>query len=322
MHTIYGVDLHLDLKEAQDDSDNQELLDIGIDLGDGREEHIIVYEGDNAQKVADGFCQKHNLDDRQHKLLVGQIKDAMEEELRNRLAGGAAHDENPQQKPAQALYEDPISENVEEDDITEHNNISQAVNKIPVMGTRLAIRSLAVTPPKPPPAVAIGVAKSEASEKQRKPEDGWEKMVGRKLRQQVSVGKEAADVRPLFPDDLRGEAADLLEADSKLKRGASQGEIGRGLGLYERGMKTKANLQKLARDKAKERKQKEMEGVTFRPTINKAAKYLNKRVGQKRPEDRMLEQVKRAQEKQEQLKQSMEKAGVAQCTFKPEINKK
>ena len=99
-------------------------MDIGIDIGNGKEEHVFVYEGDNAQDVANKFCVKHKLDPKQKIVLVNQIKKAMEEELNNRS-----------QNQAQNIYNEAISENVNEDEPSDRH--SNALARIPVLGARL-----------------------------------------------------------------------------------------------------------------------------------------------------------------------------------------
>eukprot|EP00826_Nyctotherus_ovalis_P015570 TRINITY_DN1443_c0_g1_i2.p1 TRINITY_DN1443_c0_g1~~TRINITY_DN1443_c0_g1_i2.p1 ORF type:complete len:524 (-),score=112.46 TRINITY_DN1443_c0_g1_i2:255-1826(-) len=96
------------------------LLDIGINLGKGQEEHIIVREGDIPQGIAEAFCRNHKLGPKQKAILIEQIERAMCRELRSASTYSNTCDDN-------------ISENV--DDMNEqHERIN---NKIPSLKTRL-----------------------------------------------------------------------------------------------------------------------------------------------------------------------------------------
>eukprot|EP01022_Parablepharisma_sp_SALTPOND_P011086 TRINITY_DN145_c0_g1_i2.p1 TRINITY_DN145_c0_g1~~TRINITY_DN145_c0_g1_i2.p1 ORF type:complete len:898 (+),score=107.33 TRINITY_DN145_c0_g1_i2:782-3475(+) len=313
--------------EEENKSEN-ELLDIGIDLGDGKEEHILVYEGDNAQDVADTFCLKHKLDPRQKAILVDQIKKAMEDELRNRTPN-----------PTQNIYNETISENVDEDDSSEHHVSIGA--KIPVLGARLSNRtggtgytanSRKSDPIKPPT---------------KKPEqENWESIVGTKLRQKVSkpvstAKNTTAQASTKYPSTIHtarqptaapsppiqcvelspSQSSDLISLENRFKRGNSVGDIGRGVSLYERGIKKKAMHARIAKEKINERRIKEMEGVTFKPSINSSAKSIKSYI-KKKPEERLMCHLKVVQEKQEKIKHDVSKEWEAKHPFHPTINKR
>jgi len=89
------------------------LLDLGINLGKGQEEHIIVRVGDTPEGIAEAFCLNHKLGPKQRAMLIEQIRKAMCEELK--------------------ICED-ISENVDD----EHESFN---NKIPCLNTRLKRRN-------------------------------------------------------------------------------------------------------------------------------------------------------------------------------------
>ena len=82
------------------------LLDIGINLGKGPEEHIIVHEGDTPEGVAESFCLNHKLGPKQKAMLIDQIQKAIKEEL------------NPQLSQIYPNISEAISENIN-DDITD-----------------------------------------------------------------------------------------------------------------------------------------------------------------------------------------------------------
>eukprot|EP00826_Nyctotherus_ovalis_P035592 TRINITY_DN3068_c0_g2_i1.p1 TRINITY_DN3068_c0_g2~~TRINITY_DN3068_c0_g2_i1.p1 ORF type:complete len:530 (+),score=60.49 TRINITY_DN3068_c0_g2_i1:116-1705(+) len=97
-----------------EDRSGAELLSIAINLGNGKEEHLMVYEGDNPQEVTDAFCLKHSLNLKQRMVLITQIKTAMEEELRSRLNVEGSE--------------------IIDDDIDEHNG--DAMANIPIMSAK------------------------------------------------------------------------------------------------------------------------------------------------------------------------------------------
>ncbi len=298
----------------------------------------MVYDGDNAEDVANAFCSKHRLAEGQREQLVVQIREALDDELRSRQQSipGIADSQLKKSEEAVGKNNETISENVDEDDISEHNNIGGMVNRVPVMDARLYSRSLGrvshATPSKsiPTSASAIkGHCRSDASAKQPPKHPQGRRTKG------ISTAATSGHmtVRPADALAAKGGAAspeermpEMLDPENstsgKLKRGASLGDFGRGLRLYENGRKTRANLERQAREREKERKQKEMEGVTFRPAVNHPKCYLQSREMQKRPEERMLAHVRRAKERQDIVKNTMHKEGVAECTFHPEINKR
>jgi len=64
----------------------QELLTITIDIGNGMQENIQVFEGDNPYELARDFAHRHSLDLRLTDLLASQIQNNIDQVL---LQGGA-----------------------------------------------------------------------------------------------------------------------------------------------------------------------------------------------------------------------------------------
>ena len=64
--------------EGEDPNGNP-LLFVDVNLGPGRSERIVVYEGDTAEKLAEEFTQKHGLDD--------SLKEKLVKLLENQIAG-------------------------------------------------------------------------------------------------------------------------------------------------------------------------------------------------------------------------------------------
>ena len=72
--------------EGQDDEQRQDedgernpLLFVDVNLGPGRSERIVVYEGDTAEQLADDFTKKHGLDE--------NLKEKLVKLLENQIAG-------------------------------------------------------------------------------------------------------------------------------------------------------------------------------------------------------------------------------------------
>ena len=55
--------------------DGNPLLFVDVNLGPGRAERIVVYEGDTAEQLADEFTMRHGLDQNLRGRLVGLLQD-------------------------------------------------------------------------------------------------------------------------------------------------------------------------------------------------------------------------------------------------------
>jgi hypothetical protein len=82
----------------------QELLTITIDIGNGMQENIQVFEGDNPYDLARDFAHRHSLDLRLTDLLASQIQNNIDQVI---LQGGAM----------EQYYDPPY-----EDNAAEYNN--------------------------------------------------------------------------------------------------------------------------------------------------------------------------------------------------------
>jgi len=57
--------------------EEEEFLEVIVELGKNNEKHLIIHGGDNIEKVANTFCSKHKLNQRQRQILIQQIKTAL-----------------------------------------------------------------------------------------------------------------------------------------------------------------------------------------------------------------------------------------------------
>ena len=58
---------------------NEAILTITVEIGDGRQECIIVHESDNVETLAKEFCEKHNLNMKLQELLGMHIRENLEQ---------------------------------------------------------------------------------------------------------------------------------------------------------------------------------------------------------------------------------------------------
>jgi hypothetical protein len=229
------------------------LLDIAIDLGKGKEEHIFIHEDDNPEEMANAFCIEHNFNSAQRKMLIAQIKEAMEEELRN------------------------ASESMDVG-VDEHINAI-----IPVMNIR------------------------KHDMKSMEKED---------LRTNFKVVSKEEDKTQLVKEAL-------IERYSMYNEQSTNKNETRGAYLYNCGLQKKQVKEKLAKCIMDERSLKEMEGVTFKPSINtsKLRKQLTARTNTK-SEQRFIQQLQLTKERKAKLTFELMKTWQAKHPFQPNINKR
>ena len=65
--------------DGDNEGEGNPLLFVDVNLGPGRAERIVVYEGDTAEELADEFTKKHGLDE--------SLKDKLVKLLENQIAG-------------------------------------------------------------------------------------------------------------------------------------------------------------------------------------------------------------------------------------------
>lgn len=78
-HQVEGLEVQQDQDgerhEENEGEDGNPLLFVDVNLGPGRAERIVVYEGDTAERLADEFTERHNLDANLRQRLVGLLQD-------------------------------------------------------------------------------------------------------------------------------------------------------------------------------------------------------------------------------------------------------
>jgi len=80
------------------ENNNDELLTIIVEIGDGREEAILVYPGDKAEKLAAEFAKKHNLDMKMLDKLTNLIQENIDQAMID-----IALEENQKDKPTEDI---------------------------------------------------------------------------------------------------------------------------------------------------------------------------------------------------------------------------
>lgn len=117
----------------------------------------------------------------------------------------------------------------------------------------------------------------------------------------------------------------MNESEAKeavVQRPRTEHKFGLGERLYHQALAKKSSLAKIISENQKMKEKKEIEGLTFRPKINKSSKKQANSQQEKRPEERLLNHLiisKEKQEKMQCIKQSEEKK---KYTFSPTINQK
>jgi len=242
----------IELNVDKDTSIEAKLLDIAIDLGKGKEEHIFIHQDDNPEEMANAFCVEHNFNSAQRKMLIEQINEAIKEELGN------------------------VSENM---DVTADEHINAV---IPVMNI--------------------------------------------KKHNMKSVEKEDLKERKLVlnKEDNKGKTQlvkeNLIEGYSIYNEQSISKNKARGTYLYNCGLQKKQVKEKLAKCIMDERSLKEMEGVTFKPSIKTSR--VRTTCTKIKPEQRLIQHLQTTKERKAKLTFELMKTWQAKHPFHPSINKK
>ncbi len=100
------------IQEATDeDSADDDLLEVAVDLGQGKEDVIRVAPGDNVETLVDAFCQKHGIGATLRTKLLEQIRLQMEE---SEGRSGKGESQVPESAPPKNAMEE-SSENITEE---------------------------------------------------------------------------------------------------------------------------------------------------------------------------------------------------------------
>jgi hypothetical protein len=93
--------------EEDDEDQVVELLTITVDIGNGQQENITVFEGDSAYDLARAFALKHALDFRLTDLLASQIQSNIDQVVLSGGAGPANEGNQPEegQEPEEGYYQ-------------------------------------------------------------------------------------------------------------------------------------------------------------------------------------------------------------------------
>ena len=67
--------VNVEEKKEEQQQPREELLTVLLDIGNNKEEQIIIYEGDKAETIAENFVIKHNMDDKMKDKLKKHIQE-------------------------------------------------------------------------------------------------------------------------------------------------------------------------------------------------------------------------------------------------------
>lgn len=90
------------MPEAAEGEDGNPLLFVDVNLGPGRAERIVVYEGDTAEALADEFTNRHGLDQNLRQRLVGLLQDQIAGLLARIDEEMSSYSENQEQEQVEA----------------------------------------------------------------------------------------------------------------------------------------------------------------------------------------------------------------------------
>ena len=195
--------------------DREELITIIVEIGDGREETIIVYTGDNAGDLAETFATKHNLSETMKAKLRENIQLNMNQILEELEEAGEAKTLEIKKEMESLRLEGEIkeceeeredSENVEDDEQEAEKN--EDINNIAFMGKRMSERSLTK------PIKEEGLGKEGDQETAEENGENGEKGENEENNQQETERnvKVAPDLNPY----LKKMAADILGQEMRL----------------------------------------------------------------------------------------------------------
>jgi len=298
--------------------DREELITIIVEISEGREETIIVHNGDTAEELAEKFALKHNLNEHMKSKLRDNIQANINEILK---------------EISEEQYENTGSININPENIQDDDNseIPQAeVANSVFMGKKMSERDL----PKVDP---LDVETQRKKSDQIKLTENAKFVIKNTELKNSYSNNEMPSSPKEFIEPVRAKTEILTPAKShsiiEIEKSHSRiinscAKSGKDIGerLYQKGMRVKAEKERLYEEARKERSEQEDEHFSFKPEINKKSKQiLNKSAIGKisdRPEERLLAEGKQKQERMEALQTYKKMEEQLKCPFKPEVDKK
>ncbi len=273
----------------------------------------MVNEGDDLQKVARAFCLKHGLDPRQTELIAQRIQDAID---------GEKNDNDTPRQTDVPIREAALAEEAEHNDPL----VSENVDEDEELVGKPAVRSCRSLRP--------GLSGKKQQEG-RTPNEGWEDTVKRRLREtpimtqnssprQTPMGRgysTASKGQRLATQATSPERPSFIASTERRqlgRRSKSGLNIGDAMlrGQYERGMKKRASLERLAREMRQENEARRLRDVTFAPRINVYSRKM-----QKPMEERLMESTHVSMERKDKIAAEAYETVTSRCTFAPEVNR-
>ncbi len=270
---------------------SEELITIIVDIGDGREESIVVHFGDLAGDLAAEFAKKHGLDLRMQKKLERHVQ----ENIDIAMAEEAQQDISPPRQPGTEPIQELSCGSEESPAKSAASPVDQQLEGL--------LRWRGSTPKRSPvvPMTKLPVHERlhmQAMNKQR---------AGRVSQESGLVALRGAEERG--SQSLRPSSSD-------------RNSLNYGQRLYEKGVKKLEERDRECQEVIKDRELEERKLYTFKPTIDANSEELAREVPRERLEDRLIMagQALQARKKQQHTASLVEDK--LKCTFHPEVNKK
>ena len=275
----------------------KEILTIAIEIDQGVEENLHMYEGDDPAVLAQNFCTQHNIDAKYAPILEEQIKENLDKAVNELVENNYPVEENLNEIHNQVIAEEP-----QKSIITESENQLANENEDEKIEDETH------------PNKAIEEANPEE-------EQIGEETIDKSMTKESPIKTPhksymGSDVKVINKDEdnIANEAH-----NSTINSLKSKDKMDRTTMLYQLALKSKEEQEKYAEIEKKKKKEKEMEGVTWHPNIFKSIRtVMPQRDGV--VEDMLIKYGNVAQEKKELIKSRALRDETSECTFKPRIN--
>jgi len=101
----------------------QPLLFVDINLGGDEQERIVVYEGDTAVQLAHNFCQEHNLDEETQE----KLQELLEQQMAGVLPKVDEEEYNSEEEEEDEEEENQLQDHVDGDDVQYEDDRNQGM---------------------------------------------------------------------------------------------------------------------------------------------------------------------------------------------------
>ncbi len=346
---------------TEESGEREELVTIIVEIGDGREESIVVYTGDKAEDLARRFAAKHGLGKNMEMRLCENIRrniaQARSEDLvdkENLLGMPQQIVEEPNEESSgrpralrHAATQSP--ENLDENVKEEHEERKSDIYSADFMGRNMSSRSFKQGSGGEQQQRAEFLEEGEATQRSAKiaPDisENLKKLAAEMSVRAIEQNPEVVASSPEFPRDRivndsyvegngKGTGSDMMqrcrreseeEAENQKVLKAIRQPVALGFGerLYERGIKKMEERERVFK-KAQQERDRQDQSFTFKPTISPISKRLAKSATKDsvRLEDRLLQAGELIRARADQKRTAEILQDKLRCPFCPSVSKK